>query len=329
MLLTGLWGIASYWQYDEIAQDIHKLATENITIEMLDKEIEEAIRKNDPKEARMYLKIGSLFGFSLDEQKYLSRIKKLERPLKTAKRKIGSFLKGFMTGKAKTGAGVAGAITSDFTVIGDIRDLREQYKIHKRGGEVNRLIVSLAGVGVGLTASSFVTFGTSSAPKAGVSTLKLAVKSKKITPSMQKALLKQGNSAFNTKGFLIAVKGVKNPLKIKKIAGKFYSPAGMRKLKKTSKSMNTIRKSTSLSDGVYLMKFVGNTKDLRRIEKVSLKYGKKTKGIFKLLGKAVIGTIRTLKIGLELILSFVFFLISCLFTLISILSFLPKKKVYG
>ena len=93
--------------------------------------------------------------------------------------------------------------------------------------------------------------------------------------------------------------------------------------------MNTIRKSTSLHDGIYLMKFVDNTKDLRRLEKISLRYGKKTKGIFKLLGKAIIGTIRTLKIGAELILSFVLFLISCLFTLISLFSFLPKKKAYN
>ena len=80
MLLGGLWGIASYWQYDEIAQDIHKLVTEKITVETLDKEIEEAIRNNNPKDARMYLGIGSLFGFSLDEKKYLPRIKELESP---------------------------------------------------------------------------------------------------------------------------------------------------------------------------------------------------------------------------------------------------------
>ena len=327
LLVVSLWGLLSYWDYRTVAQDIQKLATEKITPETLDKEIEEAIADNDPKGARMYLDIGALFGVKVEEDKYLSRIKELERPLKTAKRKVGQFFKGFFKGKAETGAGIAGAITSDFTVIGDVRDLREQYKIHKRGEEVNKLIVTLAGVGVGLTASTLLSRGATSPVKAGTSTLKLAVKSKKITQSMQKILLKQSGKAFNAKGFFVAVKGVRSPRKIKKIAKGFYSPSSMSKLKRASKSMNTIRKSTSLADSVHLMKYVKNGKDLRRLEKVSRKYGKNTKGLFKLLGKAVIGVIRTLKLGTELIISMIFLFISFLSTSFSVMRLLkPKKK---
>ncbi len=41
-------------------------------------------------------------------------------------------------------------MTSDFTVVGDARDLWEQYQLYAKGEPVNELIVTLAGVGVGL-----------------------------------------------------------------------------------------------------------------------------------------------------------------------------------
>lgn len=328
MLVIGLLLTSSYYEYEEIGQDIQKLAQEGITTDKLNNEIEEAIRNNNPKDARMYLKIGAFFGVKLDEKKYLERIRELERPLKTARRKIGQFFKGFIKGRSNTGAGMAGAIVSDFTVIGDIRDLKEQHKIHKEGGKVNKLIVTLAGVGVGLTASTYLSLGATSPQKVGVSTLKYAVKNKKLTKSMQKTLTKQGREAFNTKGFLVAIKGVRSPKKIKKIAKGFYNPKGMMKLRKTARSMNTIRKNTSFADSVHLMKYVKNTKDLRHLEKISLRYGKNTKGLFKLLGRGIIGTLRVLKYLTEFILALIYSIITFLVSsFLMFLCFRKKKKI--
>ena len=156
MLVVSLVTVLDYWKYDEVLQDVTSLMANNVDAARIDAEIEAAIDGDNPEDARMYLAIARRFGYALNEQQYLSRIEALETPWQTARRHAERFAGGFIDGESESAAGVAGAITADFTVVGDVRDLNEQYDLYNAGKNVNALIVTLAGVGIGLTAATVV-----------------------------------------------------------------------------------------------------------------------------------------------------------------------------
>lgn len=315
VFLGSFKAMLDYWEYDETAADVAALMQNNVSQVELEKQIQASIQADKPDDARMYLQIAQTFGYNIPQEQYLSQIEALEAPLNVARRTITDFADGFINGSADSGSGVAGAIVSDFTVVGDGRDLWDQYQLYDKGEPVNELIITLAGVGVGLTAATVVSGGTAAPAKAGVSTLKLATKTNRLTKPFQKVLLRQGKQVFNYPEFLRLSKQSAGFNGMRRAASRAYDPKALTGLETIASQANGIRKSSSLGDTMNLFKYVDNTNDLRRLEKVTLKYGTQTKGIMKLLGKSAIGVMRVLRKSAELIAS----MISSLFSLLGML----------
>ena len=90
------------------------------------------------------------------------------------KRSTSEFYTGALSGDGESGAGIAGVIAADLTGVGDVRDLiREGGKV-SRGEQPDRLVLGLAGVGLVITGATIASFGAASPARAGVSTLKAA-----------------------------------------------------------------------------------------------------------------------------------------------------------
>ncbi len=326
LLVSSMTAVLDYWQYDDVMQDVATLMADEVTAESLAVRVELSIDNDRPEDARMYLAIADTFGYTLDPGRFLPRIKALETPWHVARRRFADFASGFLEGEAETASGIAGAVTADFTVIGDARDLYEQYDIHQRGGNVNELIVTLAGVGIGLTAATVMTSGSVAPVKGGASALKLASRTGKLTPRLQRILLRQGKDVFDYRAFLLAARSEKSLDNIRQAAVKAYNPRALKALGETTERVNNIRKSSSLADTVDMLRYVETTDDLRRLEKVSLKYGTETKGILRLLGKGVIGTVRVLRNATEILVGLVATLLSVVATVLSMSGFFMQNK---
>ena len=326
MLVFSAKSALDYWQYDETPVDIPSLFKQGVTPAAIEQKINESIAADKPDDARMYLQIAQTFGYPIDAQQFLPRINAIDTPLHQATRSVSDFATGFLEGGGDSAAGIAGGITSDFTVIGDVRDLYEQYKLYESGQSVNELIVTLAGVGVGLTAATVASAGSAAPAKAGSSALKLATRAGKITPNFQKALIKQGSQVFDYKAFLWSAKGERDLDKLRQAAIRAYNPNALEALSQTADQVNTIRKATSLNDTVDLLSYVDDFDDLRRVEKNSTTYGKQTKGIFRLLGRGAMGTLRVLRHSTELLLSLAAALVSGLATIFSVTTLMKRKS---
>lgn len=294
-----------YWQYDEVDPNIAKMMLHQVQADDVRASIREAIAQDNPSDARMYLQLAQTFGYAIDSAEFAADLQRLEAPLNVARRSVNDFTTGFIQGQAQSGAGVAGAVTSDFTVVGDVRDLWEQYQLYAEGKPVNELVVTLAGVGVGLTAATLASAGTASPAKSGVSTTKLAARSDALSPSFQAHLLKQGLDVFDYKAFMTAARADTSFDGVGKAASKAYHPQAVKSLQQTAEQVNNIRKASSIGDTLHLLKFVDNADDLVRLEKLTVKYGSQTKGILKYLGKAAIGSVRILRKSTELLISLV------------------------
>ena len=317
--------IAKYWDFAELEPDIAALMTKGVKIAEVEAQINAAIQNDNPEDARMYLAIAQTFGYAVNAANFLPRIEALETPWQVTRRQAEQFANGFIEGSGDTGAGVAGAVTADFTVIGDARDLYEQYQNLQAGKEVNELITALAGVGVGLTAITVLSSGSAAPLKTGSSTLKMATRANKLSPKMQSVLIKQATDLFDYKTFLLATRGEKSLDNLRQVAIKAYNPKALNALSDTATQVNSIRKSTSLVDTLDILRYADSVDDLRRLEKLSVKYGTETKGILKLLGKGVLGTVRVLRHATELAIAALASLVSLLASLISLSAWIRSK----
>lgn len=317
--------IAKYWDFAELEPDIANLMTKGVKTAEVEAQINTAIQNDNPEDARMYLAIAQTFGYAVNAANFLPRIEALETPWQVTRRQAEQFANGFIEGSGDTGAGVAGAVTADFTVIGDARDLYEQYQNLQAGKEVNELITALAGVGVGLTAITVLSSGSAAPLKTGSSTLKMATRANKLSPKMQSVLIKQATDLFDYKTFLLATRGEKSLDNLRQVAIKAYNPKALNALSDTATQVNSIRKSTSLVDTLDILRYADSADDLRRLEKLSVKYGTETKGVLKLLGKGALGTARVLRYATELAIAALASLVSLLASLISLSAWIRSK----
>lgn len=305
ILAGSVKALLSYWQYDLIDPLIPQLMSQQVSTQQLNKAIQQAIQANDPEEARRYLHLAQLFHYPIDATAYEPALKTLESPVNVAKRTLNDFASGFIHGQAESSAGVAGALTSDFTVVGDARDLWEQYQLYVTGQQVNDLVVTLAGIGVGLTVATIASSGIAAPAKGGVSTTKVAARLGHLTPSFQKTLLKQTLAVFDYQKFFRAAKTEGNLDGMRRAALEAYNPKAIHAIEQTAEQVNGMRKASSTADAIYLLKFADTPDDLAKLEKLTVKYGADTKGIMQVLGKTAIRSVKVLRKSTELLMSII------------------------
>ena len=328
MFVLSIFQVTKNWEYEEVLADLNQSIRKAIKRESLIEEIQLSINDSKFDEARIFIAIAKASKLFNDSSSYtLIDLKKLELEIKqkdTVLRQIvsqtSSFANGFIQGKSPSAAGIAGSVVADFTVIGDIRDLKKEYDNYEKGQDVNELIVGLSGAGIGLTALTLSTKGLVAPVKTGISVMKVAAKTQRISRSFQRYLVKLGRDVFDWPLFSRGIKNNKSLSNIRKFASQAYNPNAIQPLEKIAKRVNVIRKSTSTMDAVNLLKYIDTPKDLIQLEKISLKYGTKTKGMMKLLGKSALRTVRVLQKTLILMLSLLSGLLSGLFSLFLLFS---------
>ncbi|MCK5917287.1 MAG: hypothetical protein KAG34_02625 [Cocleimonas sp.] len=315
--------LAGHWEYEEAPADTHQLMTSHISAQVLHKNITTAINNGHFDDARMYISIGKQHGYGLYYEQYQQQLREQDTNGRRIKDNVGNFVGGFVSGKGSSGAGVAGAIAADFTVVGDVRDLHTEYTHYQKKEPVDELVATLSGVGIGLTALAIGTAGSAAPAKAGVSLVKMAKKTRQLTPPFQKQLLRMAGNVFDWNGFLKATQKGKGMKSVVRSAKKAYHPKAVRPLEKMAGQVSKIHKSSSVADTLHMMKYVESTKDLRHLAKVTAKHGKNTKGYLALLGKGVLRGGKIIKKTVGFFIGLLSTLVSFLF---SVLFLFPTKK---
>jgi len=324
MFGVSVLSVFQYWDYEEKILTISKQLQLRVSNKDISAEIKKALNNSQFDDARMYLEIAKSYHYHINYKKFGDEIRQNDTPFKRTLKKLSSFSEGFTQGKGRDLAGIAGAISADFTVIGDVRDLSEQYKKYEKGDDVNELIVVLSGAGIGLTALTIGSMGSAAPVKVGASIIKLSAKTQKMTPRFKKTLLKLGSKIFDWSVFTRLSKQNKSIKNLRFAASQAYHPEAIKPFQVMAKQVDTIRKSSSTMDAVHLLKFVETSNDLKHLEIIVLKHGSKTKGLMELLGKGAIRTERVLRKTLGLFSSIFVSIFSGLLSLAFLLTF---KKV--
>ena len=309
-----------YWDFQTQLVDVETLILQKITPEQLSEKIGNAINEDRLEDAKVYLAIGRLYQYPLHYDYYSSYIQQRDTELRKFKKSVTGFSSGFLSGKGENTSGISGAIVSDLTVVGDARDLYQQYQLYNKGEDVNQLIVGLAGVGIGLTAATYGTAGTTLTVKAGTSVFKLAAKTGRLTKGFSVELLRMSKNIFDWRLFRQSIKQSNKLSDVRRVAQQSFHPRALRPLQSVAKSTNIIRVNTSLADTLHMLRYVENSDDLRRLEKFSLKHKHLSKGMLSLLGRGALRSVRVLKRTTQLLMSLLGVIVSALFSLLFLFS---------
>lgn len=178
-------------------------------------------------------------------------------------------LEGALKGISDEPIGNTAAIISDFFLFGDLRDLVIQGKNYFDEKEVDEVIVTLSAVGVIATATTYATAGTSSAAKAGISTLKLARRANKL-PTWLGRYMKSMLPLMRQSKSIKPVKPIFNNIQI-------------------------LHKQVGTKNTLTLLSHTKNYKALPSLVKITTKYGKQTPVLLKLAGKNSINLLSSIK----------------------------------
>ncbi len=248
----------------------------------LEQKIKKALLNDNPKEAKEYLELAKFLQIPIDNN-LTKQVTNANSTFNLYKSKTKHFFQGFISGKASDSASLGGVVVSDFTVIGDLRDIYHEGKKMNEGKKYDKFTLYLSIVGVALSISALASFGSSLALKSESSLLKNAYKMHFLTKSFQKEIIKRLEQSIDAKAIeklsFNSLNSVKKDILLLK---KSIHPKPMQTL---LQELHTLQKYSGSYGTLLILRNIKNEKELQKAIKLSKKYKKLTPTIFKILGR--------------------------------------------
>ena len=276
-------------QYVKVEQkiDINQELKKRLDKKSIENSILQAINKREYEEAKSFIELARNLKIDINPN-LQKKLEQKESSIDEYINKGKDFFNGFFSGKADNGATLAGSVTSDFTVVGDIRDIYKEGGAYIKDEPYDKFVLSLSVIGVGLSAATIGSLGAAALPKVGVSVLKVAKKSKALTKSFSKVIAKKLEKSVDLKVLKnIDFSSLKS---IEKSSKAFAKSVNLKPVKSLLKNINDIKKNTSTLQSIKILKYIDNEKELAKAVKVTKRYKKGSLAVFKTLGKGVFRT---------------------------------------
>lgn len=288
---------------DDPARLAHVALDERFSDSVATAEIAAALRAGDIELARSFVALAEDRGLSLDPL-LLQHVAAEEAADDSAARTAGRFVQGLITGEPDGIASLAGTVTGDLFVFGDLRDIAREGIRMARGEAVDELILGLACVGLAITAGTYATVGATTPARVGLSVVKAANRSGRIGARMNAALARPLHEmvdraalsrAFGPGALLqpaVAVRAVRSAVKIEKAEG----------LVKLAGDLGRVQSKAGTRAALDALKIAEHPQDVARLARLAAAKGGKTRAIVKVLGRGAI----TLTYGAFQIASWIF-----------------------
>lgn len=198
----------------------------------------------------------------------------------TARRNSADIWQGISTGRADSGAGLAAATISDFTLFGDVRDVVQQSIAWP---DHDPVLLALAGTGLSLSAASIASGGTLTGPsapvKVGLSLVKVARKTGRLSKNLSRQLTRITKNAIDPKAISeVGARFSKLELKtlnrsqldnIATAGARIVSPTATKQLLKSGRSVRRIANNASPKGALDALAQADSVADLSRLARLS------------------------------------------------------------
>ena len=257
--------------------------------EVATREIEAALAANDPDLAKSFVELARDRNVPLTSDltaKVEAAVAKANGALATA----GNFTRGLIVGEPDDLVSLAGTALGDLFVFGDIRDaVREGSRI-AQGQEADHLILGLAAVGIAVTAGTYASLGVGTPARMGLSLVKAARKTGRISTRMAESVTRSLRSVvdfgavrkvFSTSSLTdpaLAVRAAREAVKVEKADDLF----------RLARDVGHVQGKAGTRAALDGLKIADNPRQMARVAKLAEKQGGKTRAILKLLGRGAI-----------------------------------------
>ncbi len=150
---------------------------------LVEREIEAALTDGDIDLAQSFVDLAQAQNLPVSVD-VLARLETIAAEQRSARHLAGRFATGFLTGNTDDLASFSGTVTGDLFAFGDIRDIVVQGRQLVLGEEPDRLVLGLAAVGLAVTAGTYASVGTATPARAGLTLLKGARKSARLSAGL-------------------------------------------------------------------------------------------------------------------------------------------------
>ena len=260
----------------------------------LSRRIDKALDGGNFDDAVMYADVADYMGATIEPgtAERLAREKSMGRRIA---RNTGSFFEGFVSGEGSDTASFVGAITSDLTGVGDVRDIGTEGTRLVNGEEYSQLVLGLSVVGLVATAATVATGGGALPERIGISLLKVAKKAGTLSVRFTRDMARLLGEAVNFEKLRGVLKGVNlaDSSATRHAVIDYANGVSMARLTPVLGDVAALEKSVGPAESVRLLKYVNKSDDLAHISKMSGKLGTKTRGIIELTGKTSLRAFKT------------------------------------
>ena len=261
----------------------------SLTPERARQEIEAALTANDADLARSFVELVEERGIVLDAA-LLSRVSEAVAKAESNTQMLESFAQGFVSGEPKDAAGLAGTVSGDLFVFGDIRDAVREGTRWANGEQVDELVLGLAAVGLALTAATYASGGTAAPARAGVSLAKAARKTGRLGSDLTAYIGRSLRDVVDWQKLKGAIVGasVTEPMvavRAARDAVKFERAGGLTHLVRDVGRVQARAGTNAALDGLRIAQ---TPAEMSRLAKLAAAKGGKTRAILKVAGRGAI-----------------------------------------
>jgi hypothetical protein len=199
----------------------------------------------------------------------------------------GSFVRGLFIGEPNDLVSLAGTALGDLFVFGDIRDATREGVRLASGQQADTLILGLACVGLAVTAGTYVTLGGGTPARIGLSLVKAARRTGKLSGRMAEWVGRSLRDAVDLTALrravglsepTLAANATREAVKIEKAGG----------LVELFGSVGRVEAKAGTQAALDSLKVAEGPRDMSRFARLAAANGGKTRAIIKLLGRAAI-----------------------------------------
>lgn len=273
-----------------IARDLDARATPD----ELNKRTLDALKRGDVSEARSFADLAASLKRPLPEAT-MQRLLDEEGPTRSAVRGTGQFISGFATGSGEGAAGMAGSVISDFTVIGDLRDIGREGTKMMIGEPYSQLLLGLSAVGIAATAATVASGGGGAPVRLGVSVLKAAWRGGMVTASLAASLgrlLKRAVN-FSALGDIAKRLDFTSSSALREAAADVGKNVRPQVFAAVASDVAAVDRTLGAADTVKMLRYVRSTGELAELPAFVTRFGLRSRAVASFMGRATLRVFKT------------------------------------
>ncbi len=255
--------------------------------------VADAVARDDVADTMLYLEIANKAGIPLAAGLEAAAYA-VQTRAQSFDEQLSDYLSGFVSGRGDSLASLGGALTSDLTVYGDLRDITLEGGKMIAGQEYSQFILGLSAVGIAATAGTYATGGGGLVIKAGVSFVKFAKRAGHMTAGFAARLLRLTDEAIDLPGLRNVVRSLSlaDPVGSWARLSRYLATVKDARIFKVVGKLESIRAEVGTREALRLLKRIDKIEDVDHVHDIAKAAGKRTRGVMELTGKTTFRAIK-------------------------------------